>query len=204
VVDETAASDGAAAERGAPEGVPTGSGGTSSPATGGSVAGAPAPLATQRGPVVLLPRATQRPVPTRRRRDRRGRGMRGTLFPPDVPAYSTRGERFDDLVLDAVEHLDLRWSDELAGVEFAVEDVPPVGVSDEEVPLALFQPATGRGRSATPRRIVVYRRPLEARAVDTEDLAELVLDAIIHEVADMLGVDPAVIDPEGHGWGDEE
>ena len=151
-----------------------------------------------------LPAATQRPIAARRRRDRRGRGMRGTLFPPDVPAYSTRSERFDDLVLDAVEHLDLRWSDQLAGVEFAVEDVPPVGTTDDAVPLAAYQAATGRGRSATPRRIVIYRRPLEARAVDTEDLAELVLDAIIHEVADMLGVDPAVIDPEGHGWDDEE
>jgi predicted Zn-dependent protease with MMP-like domain len=50
----------------------------------------------------------------------------------------------------------------------------------------------------------VYRRPLEARAQDMDDLAELVLDVIIHEVADMLGVDPAVVDPEGHGWGEEE
>jgi predicted Zn-dependent protease with MMP-like domain len=130
--------------------------------------------------------------------------MRGSLLPPDVPAYATRGERFDDLVLDAVEHLDHRWSDQLSDVEFAVEDVPPVAVTDDLVPLAQFQPATGKGRSGTPQRIVVYRRPLEARAVDTEDLAELVLDAIIHEVADMLGFDPAVIDPEGHGWGEEE
>jgi predicted Zn-dependent protease with MMP-like domain len=133
--------------------------------------------------------------------------MRGSLLPPDVPAYRTRGERFDDLVLEAVEHLDQRWSAELAEVEFAVEDVPeipPVRPESDPVPLALYQPATGRGRSATPRRIIVYRRPLEARAQDMDDLAELVLDVIIHEVADMLGVDPAVVDPEGHGWGEEE
>nr|WP_226931039.1 metallopeptidase family protein [Parafrankia sp. CH37] len=155
-------------------------------------------------PRALFPTAT-RPVPPRRRRDRRGRGMRGTLLPPDVPAYATRGERFDDLVLDAVEHLDHRWSAELADVEFAVEDVPPVDpATDDNVPLAAYQPASGKGRSATPRRIVVYRRPLEARALITEDLAELVLDAIIHQVAEMMDVDPAVIDPEGHGWGDEE
>lgn len=130
--------------------------------------------------------------------------MRGTLLPPGVPAHSTRAQRFDDLVLDAVEHLDHRWSAELSDVEFAVEDVPPITLADDTVPLARYQPATGRGRGGTPRRIVVYRRPLEARAVDNEDLAELVLDAIIHEVADMMDVDPAVIDPEGHGWGDEE
>jgi|GEM_PF-189662 predicted Zn-dependent protease with MMP-like domain len=143
----------------------------------------------------------------RRRRDRRGRGLRGILIPTDVPAYRTRGERFDDLVLEAVEHLDQRWSSELSDVEFAVEDVPPVPSTPnpvEPVPLAYHQPAAGRGRSATPHRIVVYRRPLEARAIDADDLAELVLDVIIHKVADMLGVEPDVIDPEGHGWDDED
>nr|WP_235947068.1 metallopeptidase family protein [Candidatus Frankia alpina] len=148
--------------------------------------------------------AAARPIPPRRRHDRRGRGIRGALLPSDVPAYATRGDRFDDFVLDAVEHLDHRWSAELSDVEFAVEDVPPVAVADTEIPLARYQPATGKGRSSTPRRIVVYRRPIEARAVDSEDLAELVLDAIIHEMAEMMGVDPAVIDPEGHGWGEEE
>ena len=47
----------------------------------------------------------------RRRRDRHGRGLRGPLMPSvvsvgdltaRVPAAQTRGERFDDLVLDAV------------------------------------------------------------------------------------------------------
>jgi len=36
----------------------------------------------------------------------------------------TRAERFDELVFDAVEHLDQRWSEELSAVEFAVEEVP--------------------------------------------------------------------------------
>jgi predicted Zn-dependent protease with MMP-like domain len=49
---------------------------------------------------------------------------------------------------------------------------------------------------------VLYRRPLEARAVDREDLAELVLDVIVHEVAHLLDVEPEVIDPEGHGHTD--
>jgi predicted Zn-dependent protease with MMP-like domain len=151
--------------------------------------------------------ALGRPIPARRRRDRRGRGLRGSLLPDDVPAYRTRGERFQDLLLEAVEHLYQNWSTELADVEFGIDDVPeipPTLTGDDPVPLAQYQPAGGKGRSATPRRIVVYRRPLEARAQDVDDLAELILDVIIHEVADMLGVDPAVIDPEGHGWGDEE
>ena len=45
---------------------------------------------------------------TPRRRDRRGRGLRGALMPSSVPASRTRAERFDDLVLDAVDDLDPR------------------------------------------------------------------------------------------------
>lgn len=126
----------------------------------------------------------------------------------DVPIRRSRAERFDDLVLDAVEHLEHRWSEQLSDVEFAVEDVPPVPAAAlddaDPVPLARYIPPTGSGRGAVPPRIVVYRRPLEARAIDREDLAELVLDVVIHEVADMLGVDPEIIDPEGHGYDDED
>ncbi|MGF7236613.1 MAG: metallopeptidase family protein [Frankia sp.] len=140
--------------------------------------------------------------------------MRGLLVTSDVPIRRSRAERFDDLVLDAVEHLEQRWSEQLSDVEFAVEDVPVLppanqaeagaDVDHDPVPLTRYIPATGSGRSAVPARIVVYRRPLEARALDREDLAELVLDVIVHEVADMLGVEPEVIDPEGHGFGEED
>ena len=125
----------------------------------------------------------------------------------------TRAERFDELVFDAVEHLDQRWSEELSAVEFAVEEVPfPSdtivldGAEDldpeDVIPLSRLVPPAGSGRDARPARIVVYRRPLEARATDREDLGELVLDVIIHEVARLLGVEPDVIDPEGHGFGE--
>jgi predicted Zn-dependent protease with MMP-like domain len=141
----------------------------------------------------------------RRRRDRRGRGLRGQLAGPEIPLSRSRAEQFDDLVLDAVEHLEQRWSGELHGVEFAVEEVPPADapIDDSEmpVPLSRLQPASGSGRSTTPPRIVLYRRPLEARATDREDLGDLILDIIVHEVAHLLDVDPEVVDPEGHGDG---
>jgi predicted Zn-dependent protease with MMP-like domain len=133
------------------------------------------------------------------------------LVPPELPLHLTRAERFDELVFDAVEHLDQRWSEELSSVEFAVEEVPipsdtivldgaDVLEPDEVIPLSRLVPPSGTGRDARPARIVVYRRPLEARATDREDLGELVLDVIIHEVARLLGVEPDVIDPEGHGF----
>lgn len=150
----------------------------------------------------------------RRLRDRRGRGLRGVLAPPHVPLNRTRADQFDDVVREAVAHLDHRWSAELAEVEFVVDEVPPpepapesVDLAEEEdeedfpglVRLSRLLPASGSGRNTRPPQIVLYRRPLELRALDQDDLAELVLDVLIHEVADLLGVGPDVIDPEGHG-----
>jgi predicted Zn-dependent protease with MMP-like domain len=149
------------------------------------------------------PESRRRPAKSRRglrgwrpRRDRHGRGLRGRLVPASVPLARTRAEVFDDLVLDTVESLERRYSRELAGVEFAVEEVPPDlnvydtdVLEDGEVPLARLLP--GRpGRTNTPPRIVLYRRPLEFRAVDREDLADLVHDVIVEQVANLLGIDP--------------
>lgn len=143
------------------------------------------------------------------RRDRRGRGLRGRLVPTEVPLSRSRSEQFDDLVLDAVEHLESRWSGKLETVEFAVEDVPAVPdgppesmvygtdvVEDGAVPLARLLPggADPSGR-ATPPRIVVYRRPLELRALDRADLADLVHDVVVEQVANLLGLDPDEVDP---------
>ncbi|WP_018348033.1 metallopeptidase family protein [Longispora albida] len=117
-------------------------------------------------------------------------------MPASVPLFRTRRDIFDDLILDAVEGLERRWADELANVEFAVEDVPPDlnvydtdVLEDGEVPLARLLP--GRpGRQPVPPRIVLYRRPLEFRAVDREDLADLISNVVIEQLANLLGVDP--------------
>ncbi len=137
------------------------------------------------------------------RRDRHGRGLRGSLVPPDVPLHRTRAERFDDLVLLAVSQLEPRWETELSAVEFAVEEVPPAEPDPDDaepVPLARLEPgsATG-GEHDHPARIVLYRRPLMARAEGQEELAELVLDVIVEEFARWLGIDPQTVDPSYPG-----
>ena len=128
-----------------------------------------------------------------------------------MPASQTRSQRFDDLVLDAVEDLEQRWGQELQGVEFAVEDVPAVplrndAVLDDDVladqtrggavPLGRLLP-TGvdeQGHRIAPR-IVVYRRPLETRAADRLDLADLVREVVVEQVARLLNLDPDDVDP---------
>ncbi len=133
------------------------------------------------------------------RRDRRGRGMRGPLAPAGVPLSRSRARLFDDLVLDTVEQLEQRCGDQLDRVQFAVEDVPPLTMLGrdplEPVPLGGWSPRHGE----TPAQVVVYRRPIEARANGVEELAELVHDVVIEEVAELLGLDPQVLDP-GYGW----
>lgn len=139
------------------------------------------------------------------RRDRHGRGLRGPLYPASLPAASSRAEKFDQLVLDALEPIEARWRDQLTKLDVAVDDVPEVrgtnaaqaeGVLlDGSVPLSRLVPAgVDRAGMPTRARIVLYRRPLEARAKDPGELADLVHDVLVEQVAGYLGVEPDVID----------
>lgn len=144
----------------------------------------------------------------RARRDRHGRGLRGPLYPASLPAASSRAEKFDQLVLDALEPIEGRWRDQLTKLDVAVDDVPEVrgtnpvlqaeGVlHDGAIPLSRLVPA-GVDRSGMPTqaRIVLYRRPLEARAKDPGELADLVHDVLVEQIAGYLGVEPDVIEGE--------
>jgi len=111
-----------------------------------------------------------------------------------VPAWRSRRDRFDDRVLDAVERLEQRWADQLDGVEFAVEDIPPSDPAPwehDEVPLGRFFPAEGE----LPPRVVVYRRPVESRAPDGPEAGALVHDVVVEQVAHLLDVEPSAVDP---------
>ena len=115
---------------------------------------------------------------------------------PPVPAMRSRAERFDDLVLDAASRLEERIGRDFGDVEFAVEDVPPSDPAPwEAADVALGRMFAARGRM--PARIVIYRRPVETRAEDPRELALLVNEVVVEQVAAMLGVDPAELDP---GW----
>lgn len=139
-------------------------------------------------------------------RDRHGRGLRGSLYPSTLPAASTRAERFDALVLAALEPIEARWRTELTKLDIAVDDVPDVRgedttiqaegtLTDAGVPLArLVPPGVDRRGLPTKARIVLFRRPLEARARDGADLADLVHHVLVDQVANYLGVDPNIID----------
>ena len=127
-------------------------------------------------------------------------------MPPGVPLYRTRSQQFDDMVLDAAARLEPRWEAELTGVEFAVQEVPEASeLLDDSTPLPLARTVPGSrepgdaDRPASPARIVVYRRPLMARAENDAELSDLIFDVIVEEFASVLGLDPESVDPGYRG-----
>lgn len=139
--------------------------------------------------------------------------MRGVIAPAEVPLARSRADIFDDLVLDAVEDLEHSWASEVSEVDFAVEDVPIVAGLAGADPALEFDPgvvadrgvALGRlyrvgestpgGTRAQKPLIVVYRRPIEARAGDLADRGDLVFAIVAELVAELLGKDIDDIDP---------
>jgi predicted Zn-dependent protease with MMP-like domain len=114
-------------------------------------------------------------------------------MPPGLPGALTRSDRFDEYTRAALRRLQLRWERRLARLEVAVEAVPPSqGPS--------WEPGVALGRSfpaaeGLPDRIVLYRRPIEARAVDQHDLGLLVLDVIVEQLAHLWQMPPEEVDP---------
>jgi predicted Zn-dependent protease with MMP-like domain len=134
--------------------------------------------------------------------------LRGLLYPSTVPAAKTRAERFDAMVLEALEPIEQRWGAELTELDLAVDDVPEVDetspdevvwqagvLADVGVPLAQLVPAGVDPEGLPSRaRIVLYRRPLEARARGGADLADLLHEVLVEQVAEYLNIEPDVVD----------
>jgi predicted Zn-dependent protease with MMP-like domain len=131
-------------------------------------------------------------------RDRHGRGPRGALAPRGLPVASSPADRFDRLARDAVDHVEHRWRRQLADVDFAVDLVPPTDAASAEGAVEsdgvlLAQIVPDRARQKT--HIVFYRKPIELRARDKDDLEDLVHDVVVHVIANFLGLEPDVVDP---------
>ena len=103
-------------------------------------------------------------------------------------------------MLDAVGRLKSRLGVAVDGVEFGIEDLPPSAPAPWEgsaVPLGRYFPAdAGAGLR---HRVVLYRRPIEARAEDHRELRDLVREVVVEHVAHLLGRRPGDIDPDHRG-----
>jgi hypothetical protein len=126
-----------------------------------------------------------------------------------VPGWRSRAERFDMAVLEAYEPIERRWQDRVSTLDVAVDEIPRISARDPEnvqfppeviadgpIALARLIPAGVDVRgNATRARIVSFRKPIERRAKDTLELADLLHEILVAQVATYLGVEPSVIDP---------
>jgi hypothetical protein len=143
------------------------------------------------------------------RRDRHGRGLRGPLALPNSltsrrahpPHPANKADFFTEAVHDAVDRVGLQCPDVLVGITFGIEDVPHFDMawSDDQVPLA----AALEGAADQTAQVVVYRRPLEHRAVSRRGLRILVYRTIVEQLAALTGRSVEEIDPEGAGADDD-
>lgn len=106
---------------------------------------------------------------------------------------SSRSEVFDDIVRDCAQRA-IRWlGPRHEDVEFAVEDVPgsdPAPWEEQITPLGRV--LTGAG--GPNRRIVVYRRPVEARVDSLRETELLVREVVAEQLAAILGIPPEEVE----------
>jgi len=126
----------------------------------------------------------------RRRRDRRGRGLRGPLLPDQLPGARSRAAQFDELVVAELSRVVRRFRAELDELDVLVDDVPP----DDGDEVRLFR--TSPAAEGRPARLVVHRRPVEARARGVRAREDLVHHVVVEAVAELLGLSPEDVDPD--------
>ena len=156
-----------------------------------------------------------------RRRDRHDRGLRGPLALANPltprrarpPHRASKADFFADAVHSAVDRIGRFCPDALVGVTFGMEDMPHFdpaayrhpsasdpGGAGGRVPLAIAVEAS----ADSPRQVVVYRRPLEHRAVSRRGLRILVYRTIVEQLSALTGRSVNEIDPEGVSAEDDE
>lgn len=128
-----------------------------------------------------------------------GRGMRRPVFGTKIPLYRTPSGNFDSIVASTVVHIKRIKPHLLENVECAVEDVPPSDPLTWEENTVLLSQSFQAGHGI-PARIALYRKPIEFRSRDRFELAELIRQEIIRQLANLHGINPEDIDSF---WNDE-
>ncbi|MBL7497737.1 metallopeptidase family protein [Frankia sp. CNm7] len=99
-------------------------------------------------------------------------------------------ERFEELVVAALDSLPRELGRQMRNVAVVVEDSSPDGL------LGLYEgvPLTERGdwySAVLPDRITIYRDPICEICDDEDDVVEEVRVTVIHEIAHHFGIDDA-------------
>lgn len=115
--------------------------------------------------------------------------------------YRTRSlAAFERLVGNELDALPRQLSEPLDNVQITVEETP-ADLGLDEILLGLYEgvPQTERALAgpALPDRITVFRRPHELRAGSAPQLAALVRETLVHEIAHHLGIEDDRLDELG-------
>jgi predicted Zn-dependent protease with MMP-like domain len=130
-----------------------------------------------------------------RRRNRRGRGMRGELLPPHLPGSRSRSEQFDDWVMESAQRLERLWGERIQDLQIVVQEIPD-GLED-------MTPETLRGLLGScspaapgqPAVITIYRHPVLMAAKSLMPVNELIHDVVVEQTAELMGLAPEAVDP---------
>jgi hypothetical protein len=136
------------------------------------------------------------------RRDRHERGLRGPLFPHNVPKRTSPDGIFQKQVLTAiteieqqVSQLEKKLANRITQVTFNVEAVP----SKRDVVLSAGTVPMGRIERGNPDVVVLYQRAIELRSANFGQQTRIVKDVLAELLALLLGKEPTDIDPTYEG-----
>lgn len=127
--------------------------------------------------------------------ERGGRGRR-----PSRPRKSlSRSQRFERLVVEAIEGIPEPFRSRLVNVAVVVEEEPSdellasFGMSKNETLFGLYDgiPLTSRGEGynlVPPDRIIIFRRPILEAYRSLNEIREQVRRTVLHEVAHFYGI----------------
>lgn len=117
---------------------------------------------------------------------------------------------FETLVERALRTLPRRFKDKISNVAIVVEDwadeetLEQLGIEPPDTLYGLYRgiDLTRRDTSygnVLPDTIHIYQGPIEEDCADTEEMAELVRDTVIHEIGHYFGLDDDTMENiEGH------
>ena len=109
-------------------------------------------------------------------------------------------EKFETLVVEAIDNLPLEFRNRLENVDVVVEDWPTSGqlkkvkLSHRSQLLGLYEgvPQINRGRGyglVPPDKISIFRKPIEGQCHSNEEISVKITEVVCHEIAHHFGTD---------------